>query len=188
MSTTRGRKLRCRCGAYAVLRNPVLPRGRNRGDATEVATAGAIRDLPRRPMLTGPLEWLRYRHEVQTTEAEWLPSTRVNTAPPTMWLGSTCHSLSVGRKLGHTDAASSIRHRWHRIAPWFRYPRWLCRRAVARIRDRRDLVPAVAQGSRMRGMDCSTDQEPGHTTRALASLSCSSVPQPRRRQWSEPTY
>lgn len=113
--------------------------------------ASAIRDLPRRRMPTTPLEWLRYRHDVQTTEAEWLPTTRVNTAPPTMWLGSTCHSLSVGRKLGHTDAASSIRHRWHRIAPWFRYPRWLCRRAVARIRDRRGLAPAVAQGSRMRG-------------------------------------
>ena len=115
------------------------------------SSAAAIRDLTRRRVPTRPLEWLRYRHYVQTTEAEWLPTTRVKASPPTMWLGSTCHSLSVGRKLGRTDAASSIRHQWHRIAPWFRHLRWLCRRAVARIRDRRDLAPAVAQESRTHG-------------------------------------
>ena len=114
-------------------------------------SAAVIRDMPRRPMPTGPLERLRYRHYVQNTEAEWSPTTRVKTAPPTMWLGSTCHSLSVGRKLGHTDAASSIRHQWHRIAPWFRHPRWLYQRAAERLRRWRGHAPAVAQESRTHG-------------------------------------
>lgn len=110
-------------------------------------TRAAFRDLTRSPTPSDPLDWLRYRHYVQSTEAEWLPTTRVNTTPPTMWLGSTSHGLSIGRKLGHTDAASSIRHQWHRIAPWFRQPRWLYEQAKEHIRERRGRKQVATQAS-----------------------------------------
>lgn len=102
-----------------------------------VVTA-VLRNLMRSSAPSNPADWLRYRHYVENTEAEWLPTTRINTTPPTIWLGSTSHCLSVGRKLGHIDAASSIRHQWHRVAPWYRYPRWLCKQAAEYIRYRRD--------------------------------------------------
>lgn len=99
-----------------------------------------------------PFEWLYYRHCVESTEAEWLPTTRIDTSPPTMWLGSSSHCLSIGRKLSHTDAASSIRHQWHRVAPWFRYPRWLCRQAAAYLRVVRGQVrTAVSKPRALRG-------------------------------------
>ncbi len=107
----------------------------------------AFRDLTRSPTPSDPLDWLQYRHYVRSTEAEWFPTTRVNTTPPTMWLGSTSHGLSIGRKLGHTDAASSIRHQWHRIAPWFRQPRWLYRQAKKHIKERRGRKEVATQAS-----------------------------------------
>lgn len=99
--------------------------------------AAVFRNLTRSSAPSDSLDWLRYRHYVENTAAEWLPTTRINTSPPTVWLGSTSHCLSVGRKLSHTDAASSIRHQWHRVAPWFRYPRWLYKQAAEYIRCRR---------------------------------------------------
>ena len=86
--------------------------------------SAAVKRMMRSSEPADSLEWLRYLHYVQTTEAEWFPTTRVNTTPPSIWAGSTSHGMSVGRRLDHTAAKSIIRHQWHRIAPWFRQFRW----------------------------------------------------------------